>query len=656
MISVAISSALVAAAPPSNPNPAKRLDKCSSMAELKQLHSQIIRLGLSSDNDVMGRAIKFCALSKSGDLVYAHQLFDKMPQPDAFIYNTLIRGYLQCYLARECLILYLRMLQDSVFPNNFTFPSLVRACCIDNWVVEGKQIHAHVVKFGFLNDGFSQNNLLYMYVSFGLLEEARRVFDKMPRRDVVSWTTLISGYSQLGLVNDAYDVFRSMPNRNSATWNAMIAAYVQHNRFHEAFALFNEMRTENVELDRYVIASMLSACTKLGALEQGEWIHGYIKKNDIKMDTKLATTIIDMYCKCGCLEKAFEVFNELPSKGISTWNCMIGGFAMHGRGEVAIEIFKAMEREAAAPDNITFLNVLSACAHSGLVETGRHYFKHMTEVHGLEPRMEHYGCMVDLFGRAGLLEEARKLVEEEMPMEADAGVLGALVGACKIHGNFELGEKFGKRLIELDPNNSGRYVLLANLYATAGKWDDVAKIRRLMNDRGVKKAPGFSVIEMEGMVSEFIAGGRAHPESREIYSKLDEVLERIKSLGYVPDTDGVLQDIDEEEKENPLNHHSEKLAIAFGLLKTKPGQTIRITKNLRVCRDCHQASKLISKAFDREIIVRDRNRFHHFKNGECSCNEFCYWIGQVLYIWNDWSVGKESLNCAKESYFFQSGR
>ncbi|KNA11900.1 hypothetical protein SOVF_130360 [Spinacia oleracea] len=614
MISVPISSALVAAPPC---NPVQHLDKCSSMAEVKQLHSQIIRLGLSSDNDVMGRAIKFCALSKSGDLVYAYQLFDKMPHPDAFIYNILIRGYLQCHLARECLILYLRMLKGSVLPNNFTFPSLVRACCINDWVEEGRQIHAHVVKFGFLNDGFSQNNLLYMYVSFGSLEEARRVFDKMLQRDVVSWTTLISGYSQLGLVNDAYEVFRSMPNRNSGAWNAMIAAYVEHNHFHEAFGLFNEMRTENIELDKYVIASMLSGCTKLGALEQGKWIHGYVNKNGIEMDTKLATTIIDMYCKCGWLEKAIEVFIGLPSKGISTWNCMIGGLAIHGRGEVAIEVFKNMEKEMIAPDNITFLNVLSACAHSGLVETGRHYFKHMTEVHGLEPRMEHYGCMVDLLGRAGLLEEAKNIVEEEMPMEADARVLGALVGACKIHGNIELGEKFGKRLIELDPDNSGRYVLLANLYATAGKWDDVVKIRRLMNDRGVKKAPGLSVIEMEGMISEFVAGERDHPESREIYSKLDEMLEKIKSVGYVPNTD-----IEEEEKEKPLNHHSEKLAIAFGLLKTKPGQTIRISKNLRVCRDCHQASKLISKAFDREIIVRDRNRFHHFRNGQCSCNDF----------------------------------
>ncbi|XP_074295111.1 pentatricopeptide repeat-containing protein At5g66520-like [Silene latifolia] len=617
------SSATVAAYPStvSYLNPVQGLERCSSMVELKQLHSQIIKLGLSSDNDVMGRAIKFCALSNSGDLWYAHRIFEKMTEPDAFLYNTLIRGYLQCNLVTECIQLYLRMLDDCVVPNNFTFPPLIRACSADNGVEEGKQIHGHVVKLGFLEDRFSQNNLIYMYMKFESLEDARRVFDKMKEKDVVSWTTLISGYSQLGLLNEAYEVFRVMPQRSSAAWNAIIASFVQHNHFHQAFSLFNEMRSENVELDRYVIASMLSACTRLGALEQGEWIHGYMNRNGIEMDTKLATTIIDMYCKCGHLEKALEVFNRCSCKGLSTWNCMIGGLAMHGRGEAAVELFKAMELERITPDHITFLNLLSACAHSGLVETGREYFKYMTEVYGLEPRTEHFGCMVDLLGRAGLVEDARKLVEE-MPMDVDSGILGALVGACKIHKNIEVGEEMGKRLIELDPNNSGRYVLLANLYASAGRWDDVANVRRLMNDKGVKKVPGLSVIEMEGRIAEFIAGGRTHPDSKKIYAKLEEMLERIRGLGYVPETEGVLHEIEEEEKENPLNYHSEKLAIAFGLLKTKAGETIRISKNLRVCRDCHQASKFISKAFNREIIVRDRNRFHHFIDGECSCKDF----------------------------------
>lgn len=598
------------------------LDSCSTMAELKQYHSQIIRLGLSADNDAIGRVIKFCAISKSGDLNYALEVFNRIPYPDAFIYNTILRGYLQWQLARNCIFLYSQMLHKSATPNKFTYPPLIRACCIDHTIEEGKQIHAHVLKFGFGTDVFSLNNLIHMYVNFQSLEQARKIFDNMPQKDVVSWTSLITGYSQWGFVDRAWEIFESMPERNSVSWNAMIAAYAQSNHFHEAFALFERMRLENVALDKFVAASMLSACTGLGALEQGKWIHGYITKSGIELDSKLATTVIDMYCKCGCLEKAFEVFNELPQKKISSWNCMIGGLAMHGKGDAAIQLFQEMEKKKVTPDGITFVNVLSACAHSGLVEEGKHYFQYMTEDLGIKPSMEHFGCMVDLLGRAGLLEEARNLISG-MPVNPDVGVLGALVGACRIHGNTELGEEIGKKVIELEPHNSGRYVLLANLYASAGRWEDVAKVRKLMTDRGVKKAPGFSVIESGNRVEEFIAGGRAHPQAKEIYGKVDEMLQAIRSIGYVPDTDGVLHDIDGEEKENPLFFHSEKLAIAFGLLKAKPGETLRISKNLRICRDCHQASKLISKVYGREIIIRDRNRFHHFRMGECSCKD--YW-------------------------------
>jgi len=281
---------------------------------------------------------------------------------------------------------------------------------------------------------------------------------------------------------------------------------MQASRFKDAFDLFDRMREEGVELDRFVAASMLSACTGLGALDQGQWIHAYIEKTGIELDPKLATTIIDMYCKCGCLEKAYNVFNSLQYKGQSSWNCMIGGLAIHGQGKAAIDLFKDMERSMVIPDDITLLNVLSACAHSGLVQEGQYYFNYMVHIYGIEPKMEHFGCLVDMLGRAEMFEEAKKVVDE-MPMDPDAGVLGALLGACKIHGNVDLGEQIGYRVIELDPNNSGRYILLANLYASVGRWDDVANVRRLMNDRGVNKEPGWSMIELDGAVNEFIAGG-----------------------------------------------------------------------------------------------------------------------------------------------------
>ncbi|XAR49757.1 hypothetical protein NMG60_11033051 [Bertholletia excelsa] len=559
------------------------LGSCSTMAEVKQHHSQIIRLGLSCDNNSMGKVIKFCALSRSGDLAYAVKVFGNLPRPDAFIYNILIRGHLQCQLPRNCILFYSQMLKESIRPNRFTFPSVIRAACVDHAVEEAKQVHAHILKFGFRSDNCSLNNLIHMYVNFQFLEDARRVFDTMPHRDIISWTTLISGYSQWGLVDEAFQIFESMPERSSATWNAMISAYVQSNRFQEAFALFSRMLAEKIELDKYVAASMLSACTGLGALKMGEWIHGCVKKSGIELDSKLATSIIDMYSKCGCLEKAVEIFHGLGNKGISSWNAMIGGLALHGKGKAAIEHLKEMERD--------------------------------------KPRLEHFGCMVDLLGRAGFLEEAKKLIDE-MPICPDSSVLGALLGACRIHGNFELGKQIGDKVIKLEPFNSGRYVLLANLHANAGRWEDVAHVRKLMNDRGVKKPSGGSVIELEGFVHQFVSGGD-HPQAKEVYAKVDEMLKHVRSSGYVPVIDEVLHDIDEEEREKPLFYHSEKLAIALGLMKTKPGETFHITKNLRICKDCHTVSKLVSKIYDRKIIVRDRNRFHHFSGGECSCND--YW-------------------------------
>lgn len=484
-------------------------------------------------------------------------------------------------------------------------------------------MHAQVIKLGFAQDSYCQNNLIHMYGRFNCLEEAKRVFDNLEKKDDVSWTTMISGYSHWGCVDEALSVFELMPVKNSAAWNAVIAAHVQNNRFSDAFNLFDRMRKGNVAMDNFVAASMLAACTGLGALEQGEWIHEHIRSSEIEVDPKLATTIIDMYCKCGRLDKAFEVFDALSRKGVSSWNCMIGGFAMHGKGRSAIELLKKMGEEAMVrPDYVTFVNVLAACAHSGLVEEGKNYFSYMTTVYGIDPRMEHYGCLVDLLGRAGLLDEAKKVIND-MPMKADVGVLGALLGACRIHGNIDMAEEIGRQVIELEPSNSGRYVLLANLYTKAGKWEDVANIRKLMNDRGVKKVAGSSMIELGGSVSEFVAGGRNHPEAKHIYGKVEEMLVNIRGLGYVPDSDEMLYDMCEEETENPLMYHSEKLAIAYGLLKTKAGETIRVTKNLRVCKDCHQASKMISKVYDREIVMRDRNRFHHFKGGVCSCND--YW-------------------------------
>lgn len=583
------------------------------MPELRQQHSQLVRLGLSSDNDAVGRLLRFCALSPAGDLPYAFRLSQLLPCPDAYIFNTLLRSP----SLPSPLLLYSRMLLRSVHPNRFTFPSVLKSLSSAGdaqSLAACRQVHAHVLKLGFQPDACSQNNLINLYFTCAFPADARRVFDRMPNRDVISWTAMITGLCRLGLVDDARDLFDQMPRRSSVSWNAMISGYVRNQSFHRAFQLFHQMRSHGLEPDKFAAASMLAACAGLGALEQGRRIHRRIERDEIELDPKLATTVIDMYCKCGCLEKAREVFAGLKAKGLSSWNCMIGGLAVHGRGEEAIDLFEKMEKEKVKPDGITLLNLLSACAHAGLVDRGRRLFNYMVRVHRIEPKTEHFGCLVDLLGRAGLLLEAKKVIDE-MPMEPDAKALGALLGACRIHGDVELGAEIGRRVVELDPGNSGRYVLLANLYASAGRPDEAADVRRLMNDRGVRKEAGWSMIEKDGVVNRFIAGGKSHPEASRIYAMVDEMLRRIRLVGYVPDS--------EEERESSTFFHSEKLAIAFGLLNSKKGEIIRISKNLRVCRDCHEASKLISEVYGREIMVRDRNRFHRFHGGQCSCKD--YW-------------------------------
>ncbi|KAJ3700582.1 hypothetical protein LUZ61_004287 [Rhynchospora tenuis] len=600
----------------------RSLSTISTMSDLHQYHSLIIRLGLSSDNHQVGRLIKFAALSPSGDLSYAFRLFSHLPNPDAFIYNTLflaLSSHPSPPLSPSHLLSH--MLEQSIPPNHFTFPPLLRFVSDPSYLSFGRQLHSLMYKLGFSSNSFARNNLLCMYLECGCPYDAWKVFDASVDCDIVAWTTMVSGLSKAGLIDDARALFDRMPERNLVSWNAMIAGYVQGGLFKEALELFDQMQADRIEINKYVGASVLSACTGLGALEKGKLIHRQIESG-IKLDSKLATTLIDMYCKCGCLEKAIVVFNSLPTKKLSTWNCMIGGFAIHGRGTDAIQVFKNMEKEGGVPDDITFLNVLIACAHSRLVAEGKHYFDYIVQKYNMEPKMEHYGCMVDMLGRAGLLKEAKQLILE-MPMEPNADILGALLGACKIHGVVDLGQEIGKRVIELDPLNSGRYVLLANLFAGAGRWDDAAEVRKLMDDRGVHKDAGHSLIEMNGVLNKFVCGSRSHPQAKEIYTMLDEMLERIKMEGYVTDAGVVSHDLTKEQKEEALYYHSEKLAIAFGLIHTRAGATIRITKNLRVCRDCHEMSKFVSRVFDREIIVRDRNRFHHFKRGGCSCKD--YW-------------------------------
>ncbi|OVA00316.1 Pentatricopeptide repeat [Macleaya cordata] len=511
---------------------------------------------------------------------------------------------------------------QNLSPDNYTFNFLVRTCTQISSPETGLSIHAAVIKHGFETDPHVQSGLIHMYAELGFLDSSLSIFLKLPDPDLVSQTAMVSACAKSGEVDIARELFDKMPFRDPIAWNAMISGYTQSGRSREALRLFHLMQIDGVKVNEGTMVSVLSACTHLGALDQGRWVHVYIERNNIRMTVTLGTALIDMYAKCGNLGKAMEVFWRMREKNVYTWTSAMNGLAMNGAGKECLELFDLMKQEGVPPNEVTFVSVLRGCSVVGLVEEGREHFDSMSIVYGLEPRLEHYGCVVDLYGRAGRLEDAINFINS-MPIKPHAGAWGALLNACKIHGNLKLGEFASRELVELELKNDGAYVVLSNIYADSRNWDEVSNVRKLMKNEGVKKVPGCSVIEVNGEVHEFFVGDKTHPRYSEIEVKLGEISRRLRLSGYVANTNPVLFDIEEEEKEDALCRHSEKVAIAFGLISLDEGIPIRIVKNLRVCGDCHDVTKIISKVYNREIIVRDRNRFHHFKNGDCSCRD--YW-------------------------------
>ncbi|KAJ8752266.1 hypothetical protein K2173_003902 [Erythroxylum novogranatense] len=624
----------------------------TSIHFLKQFHGLILRSGHFQDHYVSGTLVKFYANPFLNNLDFSLKVFDCVLNPNVFCFNVVIKGCLENNEPHKAIECYRDMVVRNAKPNKFTYPTLFKACTAAQATNEGLQMHAHVIKHGFRGDvhirsagiqmyakfcrilearrmleedGESDvlcfNVMIDGYLKFGNVEAAKELFRSMRDKNVASWNAMVSGLAKCGMVNDARELFDQMKLKDEISWSGMIDGYVKEGYYKEALEVFYHMQREEIRPQKFVLSSVLAACANLGALDQGRWIHTYVKKNAIQFDAILGTALSDMYAKCGRLDLAWGVFGKMKKKEVFTWNAMISGLAMHGKAEEAIELFFKMQREKFRPNGITFVGVLNACAHAGMVEKGLEIFYSMEELYGIEPEREHYGCAVDLLGRAGHLFDAEELIVS-MPMEPNAAVWGALLGACRKHCDVELGEKVGRILLELEPYNSGRYALLSNIYAKAGRWDDVANVRKLMKERGVKTTPGISMIEKNGAVHEFRMGDGSHSQMKEIYLMLKNMIDRIEMEGYSPNTSQVLFDLEEEEKENALKHHSEKLAIAFGLINSKPGSTIRVVKNLRVCEDCHSAIKLISRVYNREIILRDRVRYHHFRDGSCSCKDF----------------------------------
>ncbi|PIN01863.1 hypothetical protein CDL12_25628 [Handroanthus impetiginosus] len=444
----------------------------------------------------------------------------------------------------------------------------------------------------------------------------------MPETNLVSFTAMITGYAKIGDLDEARMLFDGMKERDVVSWNVMIDGYAQHGRPNESLILFRQMLKARMKPNEATMLAVLSACGQVGALESGKWIHLYLGYSSMSINAHLGTALIDMYSKCGSLEDARMVFDGIKDKDSVVYNAMIVGYAIHGFTQEALNLFMEMSQVGLHPTDITFIGILSACAHAGLVSEGWALFNLMKDDCGIQPKVEHYGCMVNLLGRAGKLEEAYDLVKGTS-IDTDSVLWGTLLGACRLHKNVDLGEQIVEFLHGLGLANSGTYVLLSNIYASTGNWDGVARMRAVMKQSGVQKEPGCSSIEVNNKVHEFLAGDMKHPKSKEIYEMLKQMNKWLKAHGYTSQTDAVLHNIGDAEKERSLEVHIEKLALAFGLISTKPRTTIKIFKNLRVCPDCHAVIKLISKITGRKIVMRDRNRFHHCVDGLCSCGD--YW-------------------------------
>ncbi|KAJ4877903.1 Pentatricopeptide repeat-containing protein [Raphanus sativus] len=574
---------------------------CSSLLDLssgKQTHQQAFVFGYHSDVFVSSALIAM--YSTCGEVDDARKVFDEMTVRNIVCWTSMIRGYDLNGNAVNAVSLFKDLLidesdhEDAMLVDSKGMVSVISAC--SRVAAKGltESIHGFVVKRGFERGVSVGNTLLDAYAKGreGGVAVARRIFDQIVGKDSVSYNSIMSVYAQNGMSNEAFDVFRILMKDKGVTFNSI------------------------------TLSTVLLAVSHSGALRVGKCVHDQVIRMGLEDDVIVGTSMIDMYCKCGRVETARKVFDRMRKKNVRTWTAMIAGYGMHGHAGKALELFPVMISSGVRPNYITFVSVLAACSHAGLHVEGWRWFNAMKGRFGVEPGLEHYGCMVDLLGRAGYLQKAYDLIQT-MKMKPDSVIWSSILAACRVHKNVELAEISVARLFELDPSNCGYYMLLSHIYADAGRWKDVERVRTVMRKRGLVKPPGFSLLELNGEVHVFLIGDEEHPKRDEIYEFLEELNVKLLEAGYVSNTASVCHDVDEEEKEMTLRVHSEKLAVAFGIMNTVPGSTVNVVKNLRVCSDCHNVIKLISKIVDREFVVRDAKRFHHFKNGFCSCGD--YW-------------------------------
>lgn len=562
--------------------------RSGSLLHGREMHAFALKNGMDSDLQVGNTLVDMYA--KCSKIDYMEFVFNKMYSEDHITWTTVISGYAQNNCHMMALQLFQVMQMEKMENDLLIIGSVLFACCGLKCSSLVKEVHGYVIRKG-LCDVVIENSLVDSYGDCGNVDYACNIFEQMQLKNVVSFTSMISCYVHNGFASEALD-------------------------------LVYQMKESDIELDSVAILSILSVVADLSALRKAKEIHGFLLRRGFPVQGSIASSLVDTYASCGMLGYSIKVFNTIPKRDLAVWTSMINAYGMHGCGREAIDSFRRMEGENILPDHIAFLVSLYACSHSALVDEGKKIFESMQCDYKLEPWPEHYTCMVDILGRANYIEEAFQFVNA-MRTEPTAAVWSALLGACQVHSHEAIGKVAASKLLELDPQNPGNYVLVSNAFAARERWPDVEEVRRRMKMKGLKKDPACSWIEVGNKVHIFVAHDRSHPESDEIYRKLDQVTDKLsREGGYVPQTKYVLQNVKEEDKIKLLYGHSERLAISYGLLKTSDRTPIRVTKNLRVCGDCHTFSKLISKYHECELIIRDANRFHHFRNGICSCGDF----------------------------------
>ncbi|EFH61296.1 pentatricopeptide repeat-containing protein [Arabidopsis lyrata subsp. lyrata] len=535
---------------------------------------------LRHDPKLLSKLITLFSVCRRLDL--ARKIFDDVTDSSLLtekVWAAMAIGYSRNGSPRDALIVYVDMLCSFIEPGNFSISVALKACVDLKDLRVGRGIHGQIVKRKEKVDQVVYNVLLKLYMERGSFDDARKVFDGMSERNIV-------------------------------TWNSLISILSKKVRVHEMFNLFRKMQEEMIGFSWATLTTILPACSRVAALITGKEIHAQILKSKEKPDVPLLNSLMDMYGKCGDVEYSRRVFDGMLTKDLTTWNTILNCYAINGNIEEVINLFEWMIESGVAPDGITFVALLSGCSDTGLTEYGISLFERMKTEFRVSPALEHYACLVDILGRAGKIEEAVKVIET-MPFKPSASIWGSLLNSCRLHGNVSVGE-------------IGTMLWLRTYIAEAKMWDNVDKIREMMKQRGIKKEAGCSWVQVKDKIQIFVAGGGYEFRNSDEYKKVwTELQEAIEKSGYSPDTSVVLHDVDEETKANWVCGHSERLAATYSLIHTGEGVPVRVTKNLRVCADCHSWMKIVSQVTGRVIVLRDTKRFHHFVAGICSCKD--YW-------------------------------